>query len=182
MAVVRREQFSGEGFRREMLALTLLSSVLEEEWEALTGTQLFLKQQHLVTEGLDPVTPAPQLSHLFGLQLFRRHGQHCSDPGPSLCGPLQGKWCLRVLAGSWGHMHTPHSPLTPRCRFSLLLACSKRSRRTRSSATSLRVRSSRSASRTRTEETEQGLAEHRDPGRPPARRARAHPMPAHPPH
>lgn len=65
--------------------------VMEEEQGGLTGTQLFLKQQHLVTEGLDPVAPAPQLGHLFWLQLLGRHGQYCSDPGPSPCGPLQRK-------------------------------------------------------------------------------------------
>lgn len=139
-------------------------SVLEE-WRTLTGTQLFLKQQHLVTEGLDPVSPAPQLGHLFGLQLFRRHGQHCSDPGPSLCGPLQRKQYLRIPARSWGVAlaHPAPAPAASSCR----LACSNRSRRSRSSATSLRVRSSRSASRTRAKETEHGLLAYgRDPGPP----------------
>lgn len=54
----------------------------------LTGAQSLLQQQHLVTERLDPIAPAPQLRHLLGLQLFRGHRQHCSDPGPSLTGPL----------------------------------------------------------------------------------------------
>lgn len=63
----------------------------------LTGAQSLLQQQHLVTERLDPIAPAPQLRHLLGLQLFRGHRQHCSDPGPSLTGPLERK---RYLSGA----------------------------------------------------------------------------------
>lgn len=86
----------------------------------LTGAQSLLQQQHLVTERLDPIAPAPQLRHLFGLQLFRGHGQHCSYPGPSLTGPLERK---RYLSGAGRgpvssasvasrHLHSP-APASP---------------------------------------------------------------------
>lgn len=62
-----------------------------------TGAQPLLQQQHLVAERFDSVASAPQLCHLFWLQLFRRHGQHRPNPGPGLTGPLG----TRDASGCW---------------------------------------------------------------------------------
>lgn len=86
----------------------------------LTGAQSLLQQQHLVTERLDPIAPAPQLRHLLGLQLFRGHRQHCSDPGPSLTGPLEKEeipqrgreGACQLCKCGLRHLHSP-APASP---------------------------------------------------------------------